>query len=541
MSKTIRHIESRQPRAEPGSRRHAAEPGFPPAAFGVSRGVETSELENRTPRLVRRLGPGLAAALLACATAHAQSSASSGGSDTAGVHTDPNLLIAASGSAGPSGNQIIAPPVGASGAEPLAGPAPNAAISAIPATGPYDSVQWKGLIFNLPPPPVTIDGDYAFRRKLAQDYGIGYSAWSVNLFYDNVLRHNHGSPQVYNGQKPTGDTLNSANVVVDLSRYGIPDGQIVVEGVYQNDSWNPGAPTTLNLGSLTYYQTLFDKHLEFKIGLIAGTYEFYGSYTGGSLGGGIFGPAGAPFQEVGMPTAGVPTYGVILTGHPTQHIYDKIGVLRTDNPDGVVLEHNYNPTATRFSTPNTGALVINELGYKAEPRPSGGSTWVRFGSALSGGHYNEFDHTGHRGTDNYLFYLNADQQLLHVSRAPRQSYRGLYAGFSVSYVPPNFNLFSQYYEARIYGLGLLPHRPFDQVSLVFTNSVFSSFAYQAAKAAHRLAHPDTRSLTLSYSYSVYHGLLLNAAVGYTNNPSPLYYTPMTGSALNGILGVSLFF
>lgn len=50
-----------------------------------------------------------------------------------------------------------------------------------------------------------------------------------------------------------------------------------------------------------------------------------------------------------------------------------------------------------------------------------------------------------------------------------------------------------------------------------------------------------KSLTLSYSYSAYHGLLLDVAIQYTNNPSPLYYTPMTGSALDGILGAALFF
>ena len=35
--------------------------------------------------------------------------------------------------------------------------------------------------------------------------------------------------------------------------------------------------------------------------------------------------------------------------------------------------------------------------------------------------------------------------------------------------------------------------------------------------------------------------MLNAAIGYTNNPTPLYYTPTTGSALNGILGAAFFF
>ncbi len=506
----------------------------------MNQSVKTISMQLREAAAVsghRGVGLGvLLAASFICASAHAQSASSSRPSAESDSLIDPQLLIASTTSSqGPA-----TPPPGVTSPQATlpGGELPSAPP---PASDPYAAVQWKGLIFNLPPPAATVDGDYPLRRKLAEDYGIGYNAWSVNLFYDNVLRHNHSGAQVYNGQKPTGDTLNNVDVVVDLSRYGIPDGQIVVAGVYQNDSWNPGAPTTINLGTLTYYQTLFNKHLEFKAGLIAGTFEFYGSYTGGSLGGGIFGPAGAPFQEAGDTTEGVPTYGAILTGHPTDHIYDKIGILRSANPGGVVLEHNFNPTGTRFSTPNTGAFVINELGYKAQPTPNGGSTWIRFGSAISGAHYTEFDHSRLRGADNYLLYLNADQQILGVSNKPRQAYRGLYAGFSISYVPPNFNLFSQYYEARLYGLGLFPGRPFDQISLVATDSEFSGIAYHAAVAARRTAHRDTQSVTLSYSYSVIHGFLLDAAVGYTNNPSPLTYTSTTGSALNLIAGAALFF
>ena len=470
-----------------------------------------------------------------CTFAHTQAARSAIPAGHDDIRVDPDLLA----SSGPV-TGLTTPPPGASG--PTSSESvPNAAISATPATGPYAAVARAGLIFNLPPPSQTVDGDFALRRTLAQKYGIGYDAWSINTFYDNILRHDHHSPQYYNGQKPTGLTQNVINIVVDLGHYGIPDGQIAVGAVYQNDSWNPAGPTTLTLGNLTYYQTFLDKRLELKIGQYNGLAEFYGSFTGGSLGGGTFGPAGLLIQEAGLSIGGDPTYGVILTGHPTRHIYDKIELARSANPGGLVLEHNFNPTSTRFSTPNTGAFVLNELGYKAQSRPNGGSTWIRFGTALSGAHYMELDHAGLRSPDNYLVYLNADQQILHTSAKPRESYRGLYAGFSISYVPPNLNLFSQYYEARLYGLGILPHRPFDQVSLVFTNTVFSGIAYEAARAAHKLAHPDSRALTLSYSLSVHRGILLNAGIGYVNNPSPLTYTAQTGSALNGILGTAIFF
>ena len=41
----------------------------------------------------------------------------------------------------------------------------------------------------------------------------------------------------------------------DLSRYGIPDGQIVVGGIAVYDTWEPAGPNALSLATLTYYQT----------------------------------------------------------------------------------------------------------------------------------------------------------------------------------------------------------------------------------------------------------------------------------------------
>lgn len=450
----------------------------------------------------------------------------------------------------PSSKPKTVVPLSAAGAA-VPGAAPNTAF-APPATpvattgasqsDPYANYRWKGIIINLPPPSNTIDGDlFGYRQKLADDYGIGWIGGSITTFYDNVLRHDHHAAQSYNGQKPTVLSTNFLTATIDLSRYGIPDGQIAVTGEYQSTSWNAGGPTTLSLGQLSYYQTLFDKRVELKIGLLSSNFAYLGSYAGGSLNGGVFGPSGSLSIETGTTTTATATYGFNITGHITKYVYDQFGVARSGNPGGLVLEHNYNPTATRFSTPNTGAWVINEFGYLRPAARDTPQTWVRLGSSYSAAHYVELDHSSRASPGNYFVYLLGDRQILQVSSKPREAYRGLYVGASAEYVPPNLNRFSQYYEARIFGLGLLPHRPVDQVSLVLTDTVFSDFLYGEAIAAHHPAHTDSKAITGSYSFNVVRGVYLSAGLAYVNHPTAVTYTSSTGSALNAITSLAIFF
>ena len=99
--------------------------------------------------------------------------------------------------------------------------------------------------------------DFAGIRSSLAALGIGYIGYSSNNFWDNMLsaeRTTFGQ-QVYSGQKPTFFTNNVMQMTYDLSRYGISDGQIVVSGVYNFDTWEPGGPNGLSLATLSYYRT----------------------------------------------------------------------------------------------------------------------------------------------------------------------------------------------------------------------------------------------------------------------------------------------
>ena len=157
----------------------------------------------------------------------------------------------------------------------------------------FESLRIKGLNITLPGPDDTIDPDYAGIRSSLAALGIGYIGYSNNNFYNNLLPHERSTfgQQTYNGQKPTFLTNNVMQLTFDLSRYGIPDGQIVAGGIGVYDTWEPAGPNALSLATLTYYQTFLNNQVELKLGYLNNLLEFWGPFLAGTLSASIFGPS----------------------------------------------------------------------------------------------------------------------------------------------------------------------------------------------------------------------------------------------------------
>ena len=85
----------------------------------------------------------------------------------------------------------------------------------------------------------------------------------------------------------------------DLSRYGIPDGQIVLGGVYNFDTWAPAGPNAVSLATLSYYQTFLNKQVELKLGYLSNVVEFWGPFLAGNLAASIFGPSANDSGRIG--------------------------------------------------------------------------------------------------------------------------------------------------------------------------------------------------------------------------------------------------
>lgn len=419
-------------------------------------------------------------------------------------------------------------------------PSPNA-------TGLYENRRVKGWNVNVPGPADTVDREAVGVRAALADQGIGYLFYTNDFFTNNLLRHAHPmnnarANQLYSGQLPTYLVSGFGFLTYDLSRFGVPDGQIVVGGTGLNTNWNPLGPRTLSLGTASYYQTFFNKKLELKVGYFANGLEFLGTYVGGSLASGVFGPNASIPVEQGQNSLVFATPGINLKANFPGNIYNKLGIQRAISPDGSVVEDRQNPSAIRFSVPNTGAFVIDETGYRIAAAPGVHQTWIRAAASYTGSSYQDFSKPGQRTNHNYGLYLLADRQLAQTGPgSAATAAQGIYAGFSVMYAPPALNRFSQYYEGRLYGLGLIPGRPFDLISLVATSNVFSDNLVQATRAAGRRAHSNSEAYTVSYSAHVSPGVNLNVGVSYIDNPTPIAFSGNTGSGLNILLGTVTFF
>ena len=78
------------------------------------------------------------------------------------------------------------------------------------------------------------------------------------------------------------------------------------------------------------------------------------------------------------------------------------------------------------------------------------------------------------------------------------------------------------------------------VSLVVSRNVFSRYLVDAALQNGQLAHRDNFSITAAYYATIAPGIRVGIGLGYTNNPTPVVYTPQTGSALNLLANVTTY-
>ena len=480
--------------------------------------------------------------------------------DGFGTLTAENTPLSGSAS-GRTGPQQAPPAVAGSGTGGSgAVAAPPAGKPAFP-QNPYaaaDALKLRGWDIPLPPAFDTIDqGLFGLRNQLAAD-GISWFGFTDDTFEDNIIRHglpagngvvsiDRKANQTYSGQLPTYTTADTLFLMYDLKRYGIPDGQIVAAGSLLETNWQPGDPNGIGIGQLSYYQTLFHKFIEFKIGYLTENLEFLGTEVGGSIGTGLFGVSAAIPFETGLSLGSFTTPAINIQFNLPDHIYSKVGIQRSTDPDGLPLERRENKTNVRFTVPNASVMVIDETGYKTDAAPGLLSTWIRGAGLYNGSRYTELTSTeggfapGIRHTANYGLFLLGDKQVLQTNPTPFTAFQGLYVGASAMYSPPYFNAFTQYYEARVYGFGLIPGRPFDLASVVYNRNVFSGQVIDQLKRFGLKTHNNANTITGSYGFHVIHGVDLSLGLSYTDNPSPLVYTSNTGSALNFLTNLFVWF
>jgi len=388
-------------------------------------------------------------------------------------------------------------------------------------TGPYarfDALTEKGWAVPFPSTADTLLRDLGGVRSALADAGIGFLGLSLNSFTYDVLGRNRGGPQSYNGHKATVTDYTTLLMSYDLSRIGIQGGQLNFGVLTNNVTWAPLGPrASIGLGRLNYYQSLFHRTLELKIGYILQDVEFEGIFVGGNLANGTFGPnAVIPFQ-VGMNRAPMPTPAANVQIN-LGRFYNKFAVQRSTSPAGPEAEHDAHAGGFAITVRGGKPLLIEEVGYRARAGQTHHAMWLRAGGIYNFSRYTDFEHGG-RSPSNYAAYAAADIQLHHPGTLP--NHRGLYAGATVNYAPPDRNIFTQYYEARVYGIGVIPARPQDMISLLFTSTHFSKHVRAAEEQQDISTVPGSNNLTVAYVFHAYSGVYANAGLSYVDNPTLL--------------------
>src|SRR5947207_12830425 len=124
------------------------------------------------------------------------------------------------------------------------------------------------------------------------------------------------------------DSYSKTLQTYDLSRYGISDRQIVVGGIYNFDTWEPGGPNASALATLSYYQTFLNKQVELKVGYLNNVIEFWGPFLAGNLAASIFGPSATIPVEAGINAYAWTTPAINIKVNGPDGFYDKLGIQR---------------------------------------------------------------------------------------------------------------------------------------------------------------------------------------------------------------------
>jgi porin len=422
----------------------------------------------------------------------------------------------------------------------------------------------KGWNIGFPSFGDTLTQDYGAWRSSLSSAGIGLIQYNTDRFQANVLNTPRESPrfnpfydsaQVYWGQKPSFSNANVLVLTYDLSRFGVSDGQLQFAGINANATYQGFHPDLLTFNFLAYYQTLFDRRLEIKFGLLANQNEFVGQTVGGgyvTTGG----PANSIVTLLGMSVSPVSTWSFRVTGHLGEKFYDETAVMRslvvngpTGNPlfdtdalnptrlDWNVNTSSYSPTA-EVGAPGTGELFVNEFGYKQDATPISRYTWLRAGVMYNNSTFHDFRKSvadgglvqgaiGPTVDGNAGFYLLVDQQIWQPAPdSATTAYRGLYAGATVMYARPQTTPITQYYEGRLYAKALFASRPKDLVSVVAYYQVNSPYLVDnlnTLNASGTYGKSETWSATVAYLARLRAGVYLTLGLNYTANPSQAFY------------------
>jgi porin len=383
-------------------------------------------------------------------------------------------------------------------------------------------------------------GDVGGVRSALADYGIAGEVALTATQWQNLLNaptKTRGS-QAYVGQKYTAETADGITATYDLGHIGLEGAQIILDAACSVSNYVPAYGRGCRLLELSFYDSFFRGRVELSAGILPNDEEFVDTYVGGRAESGAFGPLAVLPVQSGLSRQPGVAPGLNVTYNFDSNWYEKIGVQRSESPQGLVAEYSYfNRHGLTFSEHLAKALVIDEVGFRQIATSDEFFTYIRVGGLYNWTRYTDFNTGG--ASPNWNAYLLGDRQFSRPDSG--RPYRGWYGGFSVMESPSNVNVFRNYYEARVYNIGPFKSRPADQANIVATYSLFSRDArhYYIDRGVYP-SQKDTASVTLSYTYKAARGTYLTPGLSFTSNPT-FIYEPGQGHDLNFFFSFSAHF
>ncbi len=323
----------------------------------------------------------------------------------------------------------------------------------------------------------------------------------------------------------------------DTGRWGVPDGQIAFAYGFAFSTWQRYLANQTSLQDLSWYQTLFNKKVEIKVGYIDGGEEWLNTVVGGNIAS-PFGSSSAIQYEMGLTQNPYTQPAAKVIWHITDSIYNQSGAMKSLVENGPAGDdfydtNHFNPTGWAFwKQPNSGVLLLDEVGYKVDASPAHPQTWVRGMVEYNDSQFANFANPGHTTQGVTAFFALADQQILQLDpSSPFTAYRGLYLGGSYMEGPAQNLPYAQYFEARLYTIGLFDTRPKDLSGVVYSHQVFSKYAADLGNAGANAGYKPpqyfesvfsqygSNNITGYYTYNIRPGVYLTGGLSYTDNPS----------------------
>ncbi|HHD7473826.1 TPA: carbohydrate porin [Klebsiella oxytoca] len=382
----------------------------------------------------------------------------------------------------------------------------------------YDSMLPKG-----PQTPTissacdTLYPEWGGVRKDMADSGFYVQAQLLsNLTYD--VAGNWKNEPNYVGQRLTTGTVFTTDLTYDLSRLGFGDGaQLYISGAYlYNNFKSIGQDGHAYIGDFWITQPVFTNRIIARYGYSLLLNNFYGLYLGTSSASSALGPTSVMLSQAGL-TSLKPSPSAELTFYSENyHWYDHIGVARSQSTDGMKADSKYNTYGLRWSVPNSGTLVINEIGYKVSPGQEEHMKWFRVGSVFNKSPF--FNYNSELYDDSsYSHYIAGTYQITQTDKSA--PHRGWYIDGKSNYAPAEKSLYNADFSLSVFSLGPFVSRPDDMLSFGISYNKFSTDAKDYFERNGGTSEEYSMTASASYSLKLHSGLYWTNQLSYTHHPA----------------------